>query len=389
MAWISRAGCIVCGVMLAASAQAADRITIGLITPLSGPAGIIGANVRDAARLALQHLGGKIGGLPATLIVEDDQQKPDLGVQLTDKLIRSDKADVIVAGTFSNITLALVGPAERAHTVIVSSVAGPSQLAGKDCSRFFFSTSWQGDNFAEAMGAWLQGAGKQNLFLMAPNYAAGHDVIAGFKRYYKGSVANEVFTPLEQLDFATELTQIRSLRPAGVFAFYPGGLGIQFVKQYAQSGLERTVPLYTAYTVDNATLPAMGKAAVGQVTATDWNAALANPANRRFVADFTAKYHYLPAEYAAQTYDAINLIDSGVRGVKGNVADTAAFVAALAKADFSSVRGRFRFNTNHFAIQNIYMEEVAVGTNGKPFLKLGEVAMRDHGDAYADQCKMR
>jgi branched-chain amino acid transport system substrate-binding protein len=376
-------------VFAAAPAVAADHLKIGVITTLSGPSGFNGTSTRDAMNLAIANLGGKVGGLPVQLLIEDDQQKPDVGVQIADRFLRSDKVDLIVGATFSNVTLAMYVPIVKAETVIISSIAGPSQIAGKGCSPYFFSTSWQGDNFAEAMGAYLQAQGKTNFYLMAPNYAAGRDVLTGFKRYYKGKIVDEIYTPLSQLDFTAEMTQIRAANPAGVFVFYPGGLGIQFVKQYAQSGLKGKIPLYTAYTVDNSTLPAIGDDALGQVTATLWNAQLDNPANKRFVADFTKKYGYLPAEYGAQAYDTINLIDSAVRAVKGKIEDKKAFIAALEKADFHSVRGPFRFNTNHFAIQNLYMETVEKGADGKPYLKLGPIALKDHGDAYADQCHMK
>ncbi|HXP73511.1 MAG TPA: ABC transporter substrate-binding protein [Stellaceae bacterium] len=373
---------------LAQPAASADKIKIGIISTFSGPSGFNGTSTRDAMNLALAHLGGTIGGLPAELLFEDDQQKPDQGVAIANKYLRSDKVDMIVGATFSNITIAMYVPIVKAETVIISSIAGPSQIAGKGCSPYFFSTSWQGDNFAEAMGAYLEKKGTQNIYLMAPNYAAGHDVLTGFKRYYKGKIADEVYTPLDQLDFTAEMTQIRSVNPAAMFVFYPGGLGIQFVKQYAQSGLKEKIPLFTAYTVDNSTLPAIGEDALGQITATLWNAELDNPANKRFVADFTSKYGYLPAEYGAQAYDTINLIDSAVRAVKGKIEDKKALIAALEKAEFPSVRGSFRFNTNHFAIQNFYMEEVVKGPNGKPMLKLGDVALKDHGDAYAGDCHM-
>jgi branched-chain amino acid transport system substrate-binding protein len=238
------------------------------------------------------------------------------------------------------------------------------------------------------MGAYLEKKGIQNIYLMAPNYAAGHDVLTGFKRYYKGKIADEVYTPLDQLDFTSELTQVRAANPSALFVFYPGGLGIQFVKQYAQSGLKDKVPLYTAYTVDNSTLPAIGNDALGQVTATLWNAQIDNPQNKRFVADFTKKYGYMPAEYSAQAYDTIDLLDSAVRAVKGKIEDKKAFIAAIDKADFKAVRGNFRFNTNHFGIQNLYLESVEKGADGKPYLKLGDVAIKDRGDAYADQCHM-
>jgi branched-chain amino acid transport system substrate-binding protein len=386
--WVALCAACVAATALALPARAADKIKIGVISTFSGPSGFNGTSTRDAMNLAVEHLGGKIGGLPVELLFEDDQQKPDQGVSIANKYLRQDKVDVILGSTFSNVTIAMYVPIVKAETVIISTIAGPSQIAGKGCSPYFFSTSWQGDNFAEAMGAYLEKKGIQNIYLMAPNYAAGHDVLTGFKRYYKGKIADEVYTPLDQLDFTSELTQVRAANPSALFVFYPGGLGIQFVKQYAQSGLKDKVPLYTAYTVDNSTLPAIGNDALGQVTATLWNAQIDNPQNKRFVADFTKKYGYMPAEYSAQAYDTINLLDSAVRAVKGKIEDKKAFIAAIDKADFKAVRGNFRFNTNHFGIQNLYLESVEKGADGKPYLKLGDVAIKDRGDAYADQCHM-
>jgi branched-chain amino acid transport system substrate-binding protein len=386
---ISRVLIALTAIALATPAHAVDKLKIGVMTTLSGPSGFNGTQTRDAMNLAVEHLGGKVGGLPVELLFEDDQQKPDAGVQIVNKFLRSDKVDLIVGATFSNITIAAYVPAVKAETVFISSIAGPSQIAGKGCSPYFFNTSWQGDNFAEAMGAYLQKEGKQNVYLMAPNYAAGHDVLTGFKRYFKGKIADEVYTPLDQLDFTPNLTQIRGADPGAIFAFEPSGLGIQFLKQFAESGLKEKYPLYTAYTVDNATLAGAGNTAIGMITASLWNSELDNPANKRFLADFTKKYNYMPAETAADAYDAVMLIDSGVRGVKGAVENKKAFIAALEKANFHSVRGAFKFNTNHFVIQNLYMEEVVKGADGKPHLKLGPVAMKDHGDAYAKDCDMK
>ena len=379
----------VVGLALVAPAQAADKFKLGYMATLSGPGGITGTELVDGLKLALAHLGGKIGGLPTDVIIQDDQQKPDVARQIVEKFIISDKVDAVAGVVFSNLMLAIYGPVIKSTTILVSSNAGPSEIAGKDCAPYFFSTSWQGDNYAEAMGAYLQAKGVQNIYLMAPNYAAGHDVLTGFKRYFKGKIADEVYTPLSQLDFAGEMAQIRAANPTAVFVFYPGGLGIQFVKQYSQAGLKDGHPLYTAYTVDNTTLPAIGDDALGLVTATFWNADLDNPVNKRFVADFVAAHGHLPAEQAAQAYDTAMLLDSGVRGVDGKIEDKAAFIAALAKGDFKSVRGKFRFNTNHFPIQNFYLEQVVKGEDGKPRLKLGDVAMQDHGDAYAAQCPMK
>ena len=373
----------------AAPAKAADKIKIGYATTLSGPLGAVGAMARDGFNLALDHLGGKLGGLPVELLVEDDQMKPDVARQIVDKFIESNKVDVVTGTLASNVMMSIYAPVIKSGAILVSPNAGPSPIAGEQCSPRFFSTSWQGDNYAEAMGAYLQNKGVDNVYLMAPNYQAGKDVLAGFKRFYKGKLAGEVYTALEQMDFAAELAQLRAAKPAAVFAFYPGGLGIQFVRQYAQAGLKESAPLYSSYTIDNGTLPGMGDSALGVVTSTFWNAGVDNPVNRRFVADYRAKYHTEPAEYSVQAYDDALLIDSGVRGVGGKIEDRDAFAAAMSKADFKSPRGNFRFNTNHFPIQDFYMAKVVADSAGKPFIQLGDVAMRDHGDAYAEKCKMR
>ncbi len=388
---LAQAAALSAAVVLCASgaANAADRIKVGYVTTLSGPLGAVGAMMRDGFNLALEHLGGKLGGLPVELSIEDDQLKPDVARQIVDKFMESNKVDVITGVLASNVMMGIYAPVIKSGTILISSNAGPSPIAGEQCSAHFFTASWQGDNYAEAMGAYLQKLGLQNVYLMAPNYQAGKDVLAGFKRFFKGSIKNEVYTALNQLDFAAELAQMRAAKPSAVFAFYPGGLGVQFVQQYAQAGLKDAIPLYTSYTIDNGTLPGMGDAALDVVTTTFWTADIDNPVNKRFVADYRAKYKMEPAEYAVQGYDAAQLIDSGVRGVKGHIEDRDAFAAALAKADFHSPRGAFRYNTNHFPIQDFYAAKVVRGQDGKPQIKLGDVVLRDHGDAYAAKCPMK
>jgi branched-chain amino acid transport system substrate-binding protein len=372
-----------------APVNAADHITLGFMTTLSGPNAIIGTEIRDGMQLGMDQLGGKVGGLAARVIIEDDQQKADVARQLADKFIKSDKVDAAIGFGFSNLMLAVYGPLTESKTVVISSNPGPSLIAGKECSPYFFSTSWQGDSWAEATGGYLQKKNQQNVYLIAPNYAAGKDVLAGLKRFYKGSVAGETYTPLSQLDFSAELAQIKATNPAAVFAFFPGGLGVQFVKQYSQAGLKDRFPLYTSYTVDNTTLPAIGEDAVGLITTTFWTPDLDNPENKKFVSAFEARYGRTPAEYAGQAYDTIMLLDGAVRAIGGKIEDKEAFLAALKKADFKSVRGNFRFNNNHFPIQDYYQGRVVKAAGGKLQIKVEDVALRDHGDAYAADCPMK
>jgi branched-chain amino acid transport system substrate-binding protein len=285
--------------------------------------------------------------------------------------------------------MAIHAPITNAKVVLISPNAGPSPIAGDQCSEYFFTTSWQGDNFSEAMGAYLQAKGTQNVYLMAPNYQAGKDVLTGFKRFFKSKPVAEVYTPLTQVDFSAELAQLRAAKPAAVFAFYPGGLGIQFVQQYVQAGLSAQIPLYTSYTIDNLTLPAIGDAAIGMTVTASWNDDIDNAQNKKFVADFKKKYNYAPSFYSAQAYDAAMLLDSAVRKVGGKIEDKAAFLAALKAADFKSVRGNFKFNTNHFPIQDFYLGQVIKGDDGKPTIRLGERVLKDHHDAYAANCPLK
>jgi branched-chain amino acid transport system substrate-binding protein len=369
-------------------AGAADKLTIGFMTTLSGPGAVVGNDIRDGMRLAVEHLNGRVGGLPTTVIIEDDRQQPAVAVELANKFLKTDKVDVAIGFSFSNLMLAAYVPLTQAETVVISSNPGPSQIAGKDCSKYFFSTSWQGDSWAEAMGAYLERRGVQNIYLMAPNYAAGKDVLAGFKRHYKGKIAGEVYTALSQLDFGAELTALRAANPSAVFAFYPGGLGIQFVKQFSQAGLKEKFPLYTSYTIDNTTLPALGEDAVGLIKTSFWNEESDNPVNRRFVAEFQKKYGRNAAEYAVQSYDTIMLLDSAIRAVNGRIEDKPAFLAALKKADFKSVRGSFRFNNNNFPIQDYYVGRI-LKEGGRLRAKTDEMVLKDHGDAYASQCPLK
>ena len=369
-------------------AMAADKLTLGFMSTLSGPAAVIGNDIRDGMRLGLEHLNNRVGGLPTTVLVEDDRQKLEVAVELANKFIKQDRVDAIIGLSFSNLLLAIYPVVVDAQTVLISSNPGPSQIAGKDCSKYFFSTSWQGDNWSEAMGAYLQKAGVQNVYVMAPNYAAGRDVVTGFKRFYKGKLAGEVYTGLSQLDFQAELAQLRAAKPSAVFAFYPGGLGINFVKQYAQAGLRDQIPLYTSYTVDYTTLPAIGEDAVGLLRTSSWDPDSPNPVNKRFIADFETKFGRTPSEYAGHAYDTVMLLDAAVRDVKGKIEDKPAFLAALKKANFKSFRGNFRFNSNNFPILDYYLGRV-VKDGGKLRLRTVEVVLKDHGDAYAEQCSMK
>lgn len=374
----------------ATGAQAQEKLKIGMLATLSGPAAVLGQHMRDGFQLGVKHLGGKLGGMEVELVVADDELKPDVGIQKVQGLLERDKVDVVVGVIFSNVMMAISKPVFDSKTVLISPNAGPSPLAGKGCSPWFVSTAWQNDQNHEAMGKYAQDKGYKKVVLLAPNYQAGKDSMAGFKRHYRGEVLEEIFNQVNQLDFSAEIAKIAALKPDAVFAFEPGGMGVNFVKQYAQAGLAGKIPFLSAFTVDETTLPATQDAAVGLHSGAQWAPNLDNPVNKKFVADFEATYKYVPALYAAQGYDAALLIDAAVKAAGGKAKDKEAMRAAVRKASFTSVRGgAFKLNTNGFPLQDVYVVKAVKRADGKYATEIVSKVFSDFADAYAKDCPLK
>ena len=376
---------------LANSAWAGDTIKIGFVSTFSGPTAVIGNDMRNSFELALDHLGRKMGGKPVEVIYEDDGQKPDVGKQKTEKLVQSDKVDFIAGYIWSNVLLASLKTAVDSQTILVSANAGPSQLAGDLCSPYVFSTSWQNDQTPAAMGLYMNQKGVKSVFLIGPNYAAGKDMLAGVKSTFKGEVKGEEYTVWpSQLDFSAELSKARASGAESIFVFYPGAAGVQFLNQYAQAGLKQQMPLYTAFTVDELSLPLQKDNALGVPGAQEWVNDLPNEQNKKFVADYRKKYTGLrPTFYGAQSYDAAQLINSAVVATKGNLSDKAAVQKAMEKADFKSVRGGFKFGPNHVPIQNFYLQDVVKDADGQLSLKTVATIVKDNQDVHVSKCSMK
>ncbi|KJZ23850.1 ABC transporter substrate-binding protein [Tritonibacter mobilis] len=364
---------------LAAGGAMAD-VKVGMITTLSGGGASLGIDTRDGFMLAME----KANRDDVEVVIEDDQRKPDIAVQLADKMIQSEKVDVLTGIVWSNLAMAVVPAATAQGLFYLSTNAAPAQLAGKGCNANYFSVSYQNDNLHEGAGAYATQAGFKNTFILAPNYPAGIDSLTGFKRFYEGDLAGEVYTKLGQTDYAAEIAQIRASGADSVFFFLPGGMGISFLKQYADSGVDLPV-VGPAFSFDQGILQAVGEAAVGVKNSSTWSKDLDNEANAAFVAAFQQKYDRLPSIYAAQGYDTANLLLSAID--KADVNDDAAFAAALKEADFASVRGEFSFAANNHPIQNVYVREVI--KEGDVFTnKIVGTALEDHANAYVDACKM-
>lgn len=372
-----------------AHAEDKDKLKIGVIATLSGPPAVLGQQLRNGFELAVKELGGKMGGREVELFVQDDELKPDVAVSKVRTLVDRDKVDFVVGPIFSNILQAIVKPVTDGGAILISPNAGTSNFAGKDCNPNLFVTSYQNDQMHEVMGKYAQDSGKKSAFIMAPNYQAGKDSLAGFKRYFKGEVLDEVYVPLNQLDYSAELSKIAAAKPEVVFVFLPGGMGVNFVKQFRQAGLADKTTFLSTFTVDESTLPAQKDAAVGFYAGSNWAPNLDNPQNKAFVAAYEKEYGAVPATYAFQAYDTAMLIDSALKATKGDTQNKDALRAALLKADFKSLRGEFKFNTNHYPIQDFYLTKVAKRPDGKFQTEIEKKVFDDYADAHAKDCPMK
>ncbi|PSJ58573.1 ABC transporter substrate-binding protein [Pseudaminobacter soli (ex Li et al. 2025)] len=375
--------------LFATSALAQDPVKIGMITTLSGPAGYLGQDVRDGFQLAIDMEGGKLGGVPVNVLVEDDGLKPGNGRQIAEKFLNDEGVKLFTGIVFSNVAGATVPEIVDADAIFVSPNAGPSEFAGKGCNPNYFVLSWLTDTMQGSAGENATDLGYKKAFVLAPNYQAGKDAIAGFKRYFKGEIAGELYTRLDQTDFAAEMAQIKAANPDVVFQFQPGGLGIAFLRQYQQSGLLGAIPMVIAEpSMDHAILKAVGDAAEGLNVSGAWNTDLDNDTNREFVAKFQETYKRTPTMYAAQGYDTALAIASVLKQTEGKVEDVEAFRTAMLKTEFKTTRGSFSFGKNQHPVQDWYAMQVVKGDDGQLTLKTRKKLLSAHGDPFAGDCDL-
>jgi branched-chain amino acid transport system substrate-binding protein len=376
--------------LLVLPAHAADKVKIGFIGTLSGPNASVGVDIRDAFQLAIKLNGGKLGGLPAELLIGDDGLKPEQAKSLAERYIRQERVDFVTGTVFSNVVLAIAPEILASKTFYIAPNAGPAPYSGAQCNPFFFVSSWPSEAYSEAAGQYITSKGIKNVLFLAPNYQGGKDAATGFKRYFKGKLVDEMYTKLGQLDYAAELSQIRAAKPEALYVFLPGGMGINFIKQFVAAGMSKDIQLVVPlWGSDQDIIRAVGDPILGLFSVGHWSIDFDNAVNRKFVAEFEKAYNRLPTGYAASGYDTALLMDAAIRKVKGKIEDKEALRAALRAADFKSVRGEFRFGPNQFPVQNYYLQLVGRGNDGRLVHKTIGTVLQNRADAYVQDCKMK
>jgi branched-chain amino acid transport system substrate-binding protein len=383
-------GLLFIALLLGLPAHAADKVKIGFIGTLSGPNASVGVDIRDAFQLAIKLNGGKLGGLPAEVLIGDDGLKPEQAKSLAERYIRQERVDFVTGTVFSNVVLAIAPDILAAKVFYIAPNAGPAPYSGAQCNPFFFVSSWPSEAYSEAAGQYITSKGIKNVLFLAPNYQGGKDAATGFKRYFKGKLVDEMYTKLGQLDYAAELSQIRAAKPEALYVFLPGGMGINFIKQFVAAGMSKdmqlVVPLWGS---DQDIIRAVGDPMLGLFSVGHWSIDFDNAINRKFVAEFEKAYNRLPTGYAASGYDTALLMDAAIRKVKGKIEDKEALRAALRASDFKSVRGEFKFGPNQFPVQNYYLQLVGRGNDGRLVHKTIGTVLPNRADAYVQDCKMK
>ena len=370
--------------------QAQNKIKVGFISAQSGPLNVLGLEQKRGVEIALDHLGGKFGSYPFEIVAADSKGNPSATVQEISRLIDKEKVDVIVGLSASNELVAGVKPISDAKVFFIGMNGGVAVNAGEQCSPYYFNAAFQNAQLTTGMGAFMSKQGVKKLYLIGADFEAGYEHTNAAKTGFKGEIVAQQFTPLTQLDFAADIAKIRASGADGVFAFYPGGLGIAFMRQWAQAGLVGKIPVFSNIALTEPTaFQAQGKSVLGTYVSTVYFAGIDNPTNKQFVQDFKAKFGRDPASYAGLAYDAMMLLDSAVKEVKGNIKDEKAFRAALKKADFQSVRGSFAFSSNNHPIINTYLTMVDERSDGSLYLKPTAIIAEKSPDDFVKKCPMK
>ena len=382
---------LVVGALAAASSADAQELRIGFMATQTGGAAAIGQHAVNGWKIGLEHEGwtkdgDKLGGVPTRMFYADDQLKPDVALKEIERLVTQERIHIGAGFMWTNIMLAVRTPLIDNKRIILSTVAGPSTMAGKECTPYFVSTSWTGEQTAQAGGDLLNADGVKSLYIMVPNYQGGKDIVAGVTSTYKGKVVGQSLFKMGESDFQADISKLRAEKPEAVFYFGPGAMSVAFMRQWAASGAGKDIKLYTHFAVDSITLPVVGESALGTFHVSSWAKDSPNAVNQKFIKDYLAKFGHMPSVFAQQAYDGPRLLAAALTKSGGKFEDPIAFMKVLRHTPYPSARGYFPYNVNGLPIVDFYKREVVRGADGKPQIVTRATVVKASKDPYWQEC---
>lgn len=365
-----------------------DVVKLGIVTSLTGQNSAAARDLIDGVKLGIKRLNGQIAGMKTELSTADDQEKPEIAREEAARMVESKGVEFLTGPITTNLVKSVIQPVTDAGGFFLSTGAGPSAMAGKDCEPNFFVTTFENVTYGEVTGQAANDLGLKNIALLQWNSPGARDLANGFKKQFKGTVDLEIYTPPSQLDFAGEIGKLRTVHPDGYYFFFPSQLLANFMKQLNQFDVGKDMKGLSYYiSIDPVMLQQLGDIVFGQYITTYYSTSLDNPANKDFVDDFKKEYGNGPGLYAAHGYDLVTLLDHALKTVRGRLNDRDAVRKALEAVKFESVRGSFKFNTNHFPIENFYLTQIVRAPDGSLTYKVLKT-YPNKADSFAAKCKM-
>ena len=360
------------------------KVKVGLLLPYTGTYAALGHNITDAMKLGFAEAGNKLGGREFEIIQVDSEADPAKAAANTNKLIVGAKVDFLSGPVHSGVAMAMAKIAREEGTITIVSNAGANAVTREMCGSNIFRTSFSNWQVCYPMGVEMARRGLKRVASVTWNYAAGKEMIGAFREGFEkggGSVTKEILVPFPNVEFQANLTEIASLQPDAVFAFFAGAGAVKFVKDYAEAGLKARIPLYGAGFLTDGTLRAQGQAAEGVFTTLHYADSLALPANIRFREAFKKSVNRDADVYAVQGYDTAKLLIRAMESVKGDTGATKALIAGMEQVQFDSPRGPWHFSKSHNPVQDIYLREVKNGDNA--VVGIAQKAVSDPGTGCA------
>ncbi|CAA7617917.1 ABC transporter substrate-binding protein [Magnetospirillum sp. SS-4] len=373
----------------ASTAAGNPTIVVGVIATLSGPGAMAGQDSLDGFTTALRQMGGRFANQEVRVVPVDDRGSPDVAMQVTRRLLEREKVDFILTAVSQASMAAIVKPLNESRTFILNLDAYPDGLFGARCSASLFGLGTPPDAVSEAAGMHFANEKYRRLVVIGHDTRQTDMAVAALRRTWGGEDVTVLKARHGAATFAPEIRRIRELAPDAVYTLLSGGMGLALVRDYAAAGLKADIPLLGVWSnFERPHLTAMDDQGLDLLNVAPWSPDLDSPLNKRMISDFELEYGRPATSWVAQGYDSALLLEAAMKVTAGRTSDREAVRNALRRAEFASVRGGFRFETNHAPVINLYLRRVARDAKGRLTEETRGVLAREWRGRDAAHCPM-